>query len=214
MSAAGSCAGKRSTRSVTAAALPHPLSFQRALSNPNDPRGDRNPLLRLQAPIRALSTHRVGSVPRVRVWYSLPLQELLLLLPVGVNQLLRDQLHQLQALLYLHQDLEVLPASHLQEGASPGIRLVPVPSGHLPHGPLFPPNHISVPRGYSGLPRTRVHGCFRSCSHCLCIRIPILPHITSPRCFSPPIQAKLSASTAHQHLQARNTSPPPRAAAS
>lgn len=54
-------------------------------------------------------------------WHLLPLQKLLLLLPIGVNQLLRDQLHQLQALLYLHQDLEVLPASHLEEGTSPAL---------------------------------------------------------------------------------------------
>lgn len=58
-------------------------------------------------------------------WHLLPLQELLLLLPVGVNQLLRDQLHQLQALLYLHQDLEVLPASHLEEGTSPALTMAP-----------------------------------------------------------------------------------------
>lgn len=84
-------------------------------------------------------------------WYLLPLQELLLLLPVGVNQLLWDQLHQLQAFLYLHQDLEVLPASHLEEGRtrSPGLRFVPVPPGHLPRGPFFStrPRKVRCPCG-------------------------------------------------------------------
>lgn len=46
--------------------------------------------------------------------HSRPLQELLLLLlPVRVHQLLWHQLHQLQALLDLHQDLKVLSAPHL-----------------------------------------------------------------------------------------------------
>lgn len=44
--------------------------------------------------------------------HSLSLQELLLL-PVGLYQLLGDQLHQLQAVLDLHQDVKVLPAPHL-----------------------------------------------------------------------------------------------------
>lgn len=54
--------------------------------------------------------------------HSRPLQELLLLLPVRVHQLLRHQLHQLQALLHLHQDLEVLPAPHLSTDGDPRHR--------------------------------------------------------------------------------------------
>ena len=60
-----------------------------------------------------LSPHQTGVGGRVEGLHSRPLQELLLLLPVGVHQLLGHQLHQLQALLDLHQDLKVLPAPHL-----------------------------------------------------------------------------------------------------
>lgn len=61
--------------------------------------------------------------------HSRPLQELLLL-PVGLHHLLRHQLHQLQTLLDLHQDLEVLPAPHLSREADPlpsCVRASPLP---------------------------------------------------------------------------------------
>lgn len=59
--------------------------------------------------------------------HSRPLQELLL--PVGVHQLLWHQLHQLQALLDLHQDLIVLPAPHL---STERWTLCPGACGRLP----------------------------------------------------------------------------------
>lgn len=46
-----------------------------------------------------------------------PLQELLLrLLPVGVEERLRHQLHQLQAVFDFHQQLKVIPSSNLRAG--------------------------------------------------------------------------------------------------
>lgn len=55
--------------------------------------------------------------PRRRL-HSRPLQQLLLL-TVGLHRLLRHQLHQLQTLLDLHQDLKVLPAPDLSREADP-----------------------------------------------------------------------------------------------
>lgn len=60
--------------------------------------------------------------PKAADAHSRPLQELLLL-PVGVHHLLGHQLHQLQALLDLHQDLKVLPAPHLSTGGRPRPRV-------------------------------------------------------------------------------------------
>lgn len=46
-----------------------------------------------------------------------PLQELLLrLLPVGVEERLRHQLHQLQAVFDFHQQLKVIPSTNLRAG--------------------------------------------------------------------------------------------------
>lgn len=51
-------------------------------------------------------------------WDSRSLQELLLrLLPVGVEERLRHQLHQLQAVLNLHQQLKIIPSTNLHTGA-------------------------------------------------------------------------------------------------
>lgn len=60
--------------------------------------------------------------PKAADAHSRPLQELLLLLPVGVHHLLGHQLHQLQAFLDLQQDLKVLPAPHLSTGGRPRPR--------------------------------------------------------------------------------------------
>lgn len=61
--------------------------------------------------------------------HSRPLQELLLLLlSVGVDQRLGYKFHQLEALLDFHQDLKVLPASHLgteRQDLCPGARETP-----------------------------------------------------------------------------------------
>lgn len=76
--------------------------------------------------------------------HSRPLQELLLLLlPVGVDQLLRHQLHQLQTLLDLHQDLKVLPAPHLSTRGGP--------SAQVPVGLLWAPDPEWEPLGDPGL---------------------------------------------------------------
>lgn len=58
------------------------------------------------------------ALPPGRGLHSRPLQQLLLL-PIGLHHLLRHQLHQLQTLLDLHQDLKVLPAPHLSREADP-----------------------------------------------------------------------------------------------
>lgn len=152
-------------------------------------------------------------------WHLLPLQELLLLLPVGVHQLLRDQLHQLQALLYLHQDLEVLPAPHLENGTSPGLTWPPS------SWTLFPPSHAGTVSPQPGTtlgpttPTRRYLQMFMSSSSlCLTPRAgtwqtcsPILPEAASRRGFP---QRQLLPPAAPRHLQAHNTSPPPRVSVS
>lgn len=105
--------------------------------------------------------------------HSRALQELLLL-PVGLQHLLRHQLHQLQALLHLHQDLEVLPAPHLH-GGSPLPRPLSLgtlsPSSPLPQEggrcplstqprPPFPAPEPSP--GLSTPPQRSAHAGFRA----------------------------------------------------
>lgn len=51
---------------------------------------------------------------------SLALQKLLLLLSVGIDQLLGNQLHQFQTFLDLHQHLEIFPTSDLTKGEKRG----------------------------------------------------------------------------------------------
>ena len=97
---------------------------------------------------------------------SRPLQELLLL-PVRLDQLRGHQLHQLQALLDLHQDLKVLPAPHLR---TERWTLCPGACGHRPapapqrgEAPLLSrgspaPRGPGVPRPYFPLPGSRSGG--------------------------------------------------------
>lgn len=104
----------------------------------------------------------MGLGAEVEGLHSRPLQELLLLLPVGVHQLLGHQLHQLQALLDLHQDLKVLPAPHLSTDKRtlclPRTRrhcLAPEPPHLLAQGSAS---------SFSGLPSPCSHGVPWSCS--------------------------------------------------
>lgn len=141
------------------------------------------------------SPEQGGSEPPGRSGcHSLSLQQLLLLLPVRVNQLLRDQLHQLQALLYLHQDLEVLPASHLGEGTSPGLRSAPVPPNTFLVA-LFPPTHTrGVSQDYSGLQDSLGH------EHAQIVFAPVLSISAQPPC-SPILPHTLSLWHCHHRPQ-------------
>lgn len=162
MSAAGSCAGERA-------------GGQGGMEPPSRPRS--------RLPITFAPPERGGleppAAPGLLWWHLLSLQQLLLLLPVGVHQLLRDQLHQLQALLYLHQDLEVLPASHLGEGTSPGLRSAPVPPDTFLVAP-FPtrPHKVGVTRArdYSGLQVSLGH------EHSQMLFAPVLSVSAQPPC--------------------------------
>lgn len=104
---------------------------------------------------------RLGLGAGVEGLHSRPLQELLLLLlPIGVHQLLGHQLHQLQALLDLHQDLKVLPAPHLSTDKRTLClprtcrqRLATDPSPHLlAQGSASPFSGLSSPYSQGGSP--------------------------------------------------------------